>query len=211
MFLPEMSKLRPCFLVLVCSTIATASPGLSYPVDPAPVLALDPKDAAAGSYELELAHSSVTVRLSHMGLSYYTIRFNKLSGHYSYDPAHPTASKVEIAIDPTSIDTGNPKFNEIIARAYFEAAKYPTIRFTSKAIQAAGNNGTVSGILDMHGVRKPVVLNVNYRGSYGAEKPERMGFSATTAFKRSNFGMDPYVPAEGDEATIHIETEFIRN
>lgn len=63
----------------------------------------------------------------------------------------------------------------------------------------------------MHGVKKPIVLRVTYHGSARDEKPERMGFSATTSLKRSDFGVDPYVPAEGDDVTVLIVTEFRRN
>jgi polyisoprenoid-binding protein YceI len=203
-----ISRLRPYFLVLACSSVATTASGSHYPVDPAPALVLDPRGASAGDYQLEIAHSSVTARLSHMGLSFYTIRFNDLSGHYSYDPTHPRASNIHIVINPASIDTGNAKFNAMIATAYFETAKYPAITFNSNVIHVVGNRGTVAGVLEMHGVRKPIVLNVIYHGFNGAEKPERMGFSATASLKRSDFGVDPYVPAEGDAVTIMIETEF---
>lgn len=190
--------------------IVSPAPASRYPYDPAPVLERDPRRATAGEYRLEPAHSSVTVTLSHMGLSQYTLRFDGISGRYHFDPAHPTATKVEIAIDPTSIDTGNPKFDAMIARTYLEAAAYPQIRFTSMAMHAHGNRGTVTGLLDMHGIERPITLKVTYNGFYDVEKPERMGFSASATLARSVFGVDPNVPAEGDDVTIQIQSEFRR-
>jgi len=203
-------QLARTIFALATAAIASSAMGAQYPYDPAPVLVLNPKHAVAGNYKLELAHSSVTAKLSHMGLSFYTIRFNTIRGDYVYDPLHPTASKIEVVIDPASIDTGNAAFNAKIAKDYFETSRFPAINFTSEGIQAAGNHGTVTGVLDMHGVKKPIALRVVYHGSYNAEKPERMGFSATATLKRSDFGMDPNVPAEGDDMTVLIEAEFRR-
>ncbi len=206
-----MSVSRAALFGLAASLVATpAALASNYPYDPAPVIAHDPKDAAAGAYKLEPAHTSVTMKLSHMGLSFYTIRFSGVRGRYDYDPAHPTASKIEIVIDPNSIDTGDTKFDALIAKKYFNSAKFPTITFTSTDIRAIGNHGTVEGVLDLHGIKKPIVLDVTYRGFWSEEKPERMGFSATTTLKRSDFGVDPYVPAESDEVTVLIETEFLK-
>jgi polyisoprenoid-binding protein YceI len=196
------------WIVIACLAVPTATIGARFPFDPAPVLTHDPKLAAAGNYRLERAHSSVTVRLSHMGLSFYTMRLDDFSGSYSYDPRHPAGSKISIALDPASIDTGNPHFDAMIAADYLEAGKYPSISFVSTAIRARGDHGTVSGVLTMHGVSKPIILHVVYHGYFGDEKPERMGFSASTTFKRSDFGVDPNVPAEGDDAMISIEAEF---
>jgi len=115
-----------------------------------------------------------------------------------------------VSLNPASIDTGNATFDKTIASQYFESQKYPAITFRSTAIHAAGQHGTVSGVLDMHGVKKPIVLHLTYHGFDGAEKPERMGFSVTASLKRSDFGLDAYVPAEGDQVNVFIETEFRR-
>ena len=66
-------------------------------------------------------------------------------------------------------------------------------------------------MLDFHGVKKPVTLNVTYRGFTDMEGQQRMGFSAETIFNRSDFGVDAYVPLEGDEVQVLIEVEFIRS
>ncbi len=147
------------------------------------------------------------MKLSHDGMSFYTLRFNNIQGHYIYDPANPTASKVNVAIDPASIDTGDASFNAKIAKDFFESSKFPTITFDSTKIKATENRGTVEGVLDLHGVRKPVTLNVVYHGFEGV-RSGRMGFSGTTTLKRSDFGVDFYAPAEADEVTVLIEVEF---
>lgn len=173
-------------------------------------LTKDPKAAAAGEYKLDPHHASVVAKLAHMDLSRYTLRFDDIKGRFSYDPANPTGTSIEITIDPNSVDTGDQAFDKRIAGKYFEAAKYPAITFTSTAIKPAGDHGKVEGILDFHGVKKPVVLDIIYRGFTGQDTQGRMGFSGEFTFKRSEFGVGIWVPLEADDVTILIETEFVK-
>src|SRR5579875_2569333 len=169
----------------------------------------DPTAAPAGTYRLDPKHASVTLKLSHMGLSYYTMRFDKIDASYSYDPANPAGSRITVTIDPASIDTDNPPFNKEIADQFLEAGKYPTIRFTSTAIHAnAGDKGEVVGDLTFHGVTKPVTLDVIFNGTgKGMTGEQRMGFSGVATVHRSDFGVTKYVPLVGDDVTVLIETE----
>ena len=181
-------------------------------VGSAQTVSTDPSAAAAGPYVLDQAHSSVTMKVSHLGLSYYTLRFDGVSGGYTYDPAHPEATKLDVSIDAGSIDTGDPALNRQIAADIFEAAKYPTIRFVSTAVRSGGeDHGTVVGDLTFHGVTRPVTLDVIYNGAgKGAKQEERMGFSASTTLRRSDFGVTTALPLVGDEVSVGIETEFAK-
>jgi polyisoprenoid-binding protein YceI len=172
----------------------------------------DPSAAPAGTYHLDKKHASVTLKLSHMGLSYYTMRFDGIDAAYTYDPANPAASKIRVTIDPKSIDTDNAPFNAEIADQFLEAGKYPTITFVSTAVHpGAGGKGEVVGDLTFHGVTRPVVLDVVFNGTgLGMMHEQRMGFSGVTTIKRSDFGVTKYVPLVGDEVTVLIETEFTR-
>ena len=176
----------------------------------APAVNTDPSAAAAGTYSLDKAHTSVTMKVSHLGLSYYTLRFDTVSGSYAYDPVHPEAARIEVSIDPASVDTGDPAFNRQIASDIFEAAKYPVLRFVSTAVRSGGeDHGTVVGDLTFHGVTRPVTLDVVYNGAgKGARQEDRMGFSANTTLRRSDFGVTKALPMVGDEVSVAIETEF---
>jgi polyisoprenoid-binding protein YceI len=201
-----MRALHVAFLIATLG-LANATQVLATPHLAAPELRKDPRQATAGEYKLDLHHASVTMKLSHDGMSNYTLRFNGISGHYDYDPAHPTRSKIEVSIDPASIDTGDSNFNAKIAKDFLEAGKFPAITFTSTKIDAVGDHGTVEGVLDLHGVKKNLTLNVVYHG-FEPVRAGRMGFSATATLKRSDFGVDFYAPAEADEVTVLIEAEF---
>ncbi|MBD8880776.1 polyisoprenoid-binding protein [Rhodanobacter sp. 7MK24] len=166
----------------------------------------DPATAAAGTYKLDPHHTSVIAKLAHMDLSRYTLRFDDVSGSFDFNPSTASASNVDIAINPRSVDTGDPAFDKRIASKYFEADKYPTMTFTADAVKITGDHASLIGTLDFHGVKKAVVLNTTYRGF----TQSRMGFSGEAHFKRSDFGVSEWVPLEADDVTILVETEFVK-
>ena len=167
--------------------------------------------APAGAYALDPAHTSVILKVSHLGLSAYTLRMGGVKGGFSFDPAHPETSRLEVEIDAGSVDTGDAAFNRQIAEEVLETSKYPTIRFVSTAVKPGPEGrGQVVGDLTLHGQTHPVTLDVVFNG-FGATPPDRqvrMGFSADTTVRRSDFGATKYAPMVGDEVSVAIETEF---
>lgn len=211
-----MTLSRSLFAALVLS-LAGSSPAVIAGEDPTAIaeykalnITKDPKAAAGGEYKIDPHHTSVVVKLAHMDLSNYSLRFNDVKGRFSYNPANPAATAIEIVIDPQSVDTGDQTFDKRIAGKYFEAVQFPAITFTSTAIKPTGDHGKVEGVLDFHGVKKPITLTVVYHGFAGLDGQGRMGFSAEASFKRSEFGVDAWIPLEGDEVKILIETEFLK-
>jgi polyisoprenoid-binding protein YceI len=166
----------------------------------------DPAMAASGTYKLDPHHTSVLARLAHMELSHYTVRFDEVSGSFDLNPSTASASRLDIVINPSSIDTGDAAFDKKIAAKYFEADRYPTIRFSADVAKIIGGQSSVVGTLDFHGVKRPLVLNATYHGFAQA----RMGFSGEATFKRSDFGVNQWVPLEADDVTILVETEFVK-
>lgn len=196
-------------VALFTAPAALAAPGVS---------SVKPTDLPAGHYVLDKTHASVVAKLKHMGFSNYQFRFTKVDADFTYDPKAPEASKINVTIDPASVDTATGgdafglKFNkELAGDGWLEAAKYPTVTFVSTAVNVGdGQHGTVTGDLTLHGVTKPVVLDVTFNGVGSGMIPlqTRTGFSATTTIKRSEFGVSKYVPLVGDDVTLNIEVEF---
>jgi polyisoprenoid-binding protein YceI len=195
---------------ILAAVFATVMLGGSICAATAQEVNADPAAAPAGEYRLDKSHTSVTMKLTHLGLSYYTLRFDKVQGEYSYDPAHPEATKVEVTIDPASVDTGDAGFNRQIVSQVFEADKYPEIHFVSSALRSTSDGrGVLVGDLTFHGVTKTVNLDVIYNGlGHGMLHEPRMGFSASTVIRRSDFGATKYEPMVGDNVSVLIETEF---
>ncbi len=177
----------------------------------AQAISTDYASAPAGDYALDPAHTSVTLKVSHLGLSSYTFRMGGVRGGFSFDPAHPESSKLQVEIDANAVDTGDPAFNRQIADQVLQASSYPTIRFVSTAVKPGREGrGQVVGDLTLHGQTHPVTLDVVFNGFAPSpkEKAVRMGFSADATVRRSDFGATQYAPMVGDEVSIAIETEF---
>jgi polyisoprenoid-binding protein YceI len=172
----------------------------------------DPSKAPAGNYELDPRHAGLVVKVAHLGgFSRFTMRFNALTGGFTYDPANWQATKVNISIDPKSIDTEIPTFNKQVA-GFFEPDKYPAITFVTTSATGSEGKGTVTGDLTFHGVTKPVVLKTSFNASgvNPLDKGTTVGFNATTSIKRSDFGVKTYVPLIGDDVTLRISAAFER-
>jgi len=188
-------------------SLALTAPALADPSN------RDPTKVPAGAYELDPRHAGLVVKIPHMGgFSRYTMRFNALTGGFTFDPANWQATKVTINIDPKSIDTESASFNKEIA-GFFEPEKYPAITFVSTAATAGPDGkGTVTGDLTFHGVTKPVTLDATFNGSgpgmLGAGT--RVGFSGTGRIKRSDFGVTNAKQFAGDDIDLSFEIEFVK-
>lgn len=180
------------------------------------------KGLPAGDYRLDPAHASLTFRVNHLGFSHYTARFAKFDVTMKLDPAHPEKAELNATIDPKSLELNAPPagfHDELMGKTFFEADKYPGMNFKSTRIVKTGaNTARMTGDLTLHGVTRPVTLNVTFNGGYpglaGMDPHARIGFSATGTLKRSDFNMKMGIPAPGsrlgvgDDVDIAIECEF---
>lgn len=180
------------------------------------------KDMPAGVYEVDKTHASLTWKVSHVGLSNYTARFTSFDAQIKFDPTDVTKSTVIAKIDPTTLETDfvpteKKDFNKVLQsdEKWFDAAKFPTITFTSTKIEKTGDStGKIHGDLTLLGVTKPVVLDAVFNGAYVEQpfnKKPTLGFSAKTTITRSDWGMSTYAPMIGDKVDIIIEAEFNKN
>jgi polyisoprenoid-binding protein YceI len=180
-------------------------------------VASDPKQAPAGSYEVEPRHTQLVFAVSHFGLTDFYGRFDKVSGTLTFDPADPSKSTVSISIDTASVDTPNAQLNsEIQAPAIFDSAHFPAATFKSTSIARSGpNSGRITGDLTLKGIAKPVTLEATYNG--GLKSPIGgnaflIGFHATTTIRRSDFNMTSamWSPLVGDDVKLTIEALFVQ-
>ncbi|TPE64028.1 polyisoprenoid-binding protein [Sandaracinobacter neustonicus] len=177
-----------------------------------------PLSVPAGEYVLEKTHASLTWKINHLGLSYYTARFTGFDATINLDPKVVTNSSVSVTIDPRSVKTDFPfpekeDFDKVIAEKVLMAGEHPTITFQSTSLKATGKTtGKLTGNLTLMGVTKPVTLDVTLNGA--KEHPMRkvpvLGVSATGSFKRSDFGSNFLLGPVGDEITVLIELEFLK-
>lgn len=166
---------------------------------------------AADTYTIDPTHTQVEFTYSHFGFSNITGRFDKVESEFTFDAADPTRSSVKVTIPVDSISTGVEKLDgHLLSADFFDAEKYPTATFTSTGVTVAGEGRlAVAGDLTIHGVTKPVVMDVtiNKVGDHPMSKKPAAGFDASFDIKRSEFGVGGYAPAVSDEVRIEITVE----
>jgi polyisoprenoid-binding protein YceI len=147
--------------------------------------------AAPTTWNIDTNHSSVDFSVRHL-FSKVPGKFTKFSGTIVYDPAKPAASSVKAEIDASTINTANERRDKHLkSEDFFDVAKYPTLTFESTKVTPNGENKLkVDGNLTMHGVTKPVVLDVSFLGSGpGPQGGQVSGFEAVTKVNRKDFNI----------------------
>ena len=169
--------------------------------------------AAPENYVIDSNHTKPRFSYSHFGYSTQLSRFDKATGKITIDKEAKKGS-VDVVIDTQSVNTGYALFNEHIqGDDYLATAKYPTATFKSNKVNFEGDKVTsVDGELTLKGVTKPVTLKVTsfLCMPQPMAKKDACGANATTQVKRSDFNMGKNAPYVGDEVTIDIPIESIK-
>ena len=166
----------------------------------------------AVTYTFEPEHTQGVVRWNHLGFANPTAQFNNVQGTLEFDRSDPTRSSVMVTIPLTSMSTGVPGLNEDFQSSdFFDFAKFPAATFKSSKVEKGARPDTlkVLGDLSLHGITKPVALDVtiNKIGINPRNQVPTVGFEAMATLKRSDFGLGLYVPQVSDEIQIHITAE----
>jgi len=172
------------------------------------------------TWTIDPAHSLIEFAVRHLMITTVKGRFAGVEGTVQLDEADPAFADVDVRIDAATIDTREPQRDTHLRSAdFFDVERFPHITFTAKRpIAGRGGEFTLAGDLTVHGVRKPVVLAVNEEGR--GKDPwggERLGFSATTKIKRSEFGLTWNQALEaggvlvGDEIKISLDLELLKS
>jgi len=173
-----------------------------------------PAFAAPETFTIDNGHTFPRFSYSHFGFSVQMSRFDKTSGTVVLDSAAKTGS-VDVTIDTKSVDTGFAVFNgHIQGEDFLDTARYPTATFKSTAVHFDGDVPTaVDGNLTIKGVTKPVTLTVTSfkQGVNPIVNKDEVGANATVTIKRSEFGAGKYAPNVGDDVTITLAVEALKN
>jgi polyisoprenoid-binding protein YceI len=160
-------------------------------------------------------HSEVDFSITHLSVSKVHGRFGAVNATIVYNEADVTKSTVTATIGVGTVDTGvDQRNNHLKSADFFDVATMPTATFTSTSVAKNGDHLTVTGNLTLHGVTKPVVLDVEGPTTPVAAQGGKLhsGFSATTKLDRSAFGIGPKFAAAmvGDDVTLDIELEVVK-
>jgi polyisoprenoid-binding protein YceI len=169
--------------------------------------------AAPETYVIDGSHTFPRFSYSHFGLSTQLSRFDKTTGKIVLDKEAKTGS-VDVVIDTKSVNTGFDIFNgHIQGEDFLDTAKYPTATFKSTKVRFEGDKPVaVEGDLTIKGVTKPVTLTITsfINQPHPMMKKDAIGANATTKISRTEFNAGKYAPNVGDEVTIDLAVEAIK-
>lgn len=157
-------------------------------------------------YDLDAMHTSVVFKIKHMGKSYVYGLFTDASGKFTVDEADAARSSFDITIKTASVNTGNAKRDDHLRSPdFFNAKEFPNITFKSTKVSGGKDGLSVAGNLTLHGVTKPVTLELKKVG--GDDKG--IGYEGGLSVKRSDFGMDKSVGPDSDTVAIILSFEGV--
>jgi polyisoprenoid-binding protein YceI len=171
------------------------------------------------NWKLDPTHSGVHFSVRHLMVSKVRGSFKAYEVDLAFDPKNPEAGKVDVSVDVASIDTKEEKRDGHLKSAdFFDVEKYPRMTFKSARVEVKdASNYLVHGDLSIHGVTKPVTLDVEFAGE--AKDPwgnSKAGFSAHTSISRKDFGLEWNQALEtggvlvGDKVEISIDLELVK-
>jgi polyisoprenoid-binding protein YceI len=165
----------------------------------------------AADYTIDPTHSHILFTIDHLGFAKIDGLFSDFSGSIGFDPNNVPGSKLNVTIKTESLQTQfAPRDKDLKGADWFNVTEFPEMTYVgSDFAKKDDHSGTVTGKLTLHGVTKPVTLNVvvNKVGQNPLDKIDSAGFSARGTLKRSDFGMKTYLGAIGDDVDLIIEIE----
>jgi len=179
----------------------------------ASLLTTAPLQAAEYEIDTKGAHASIQFRISHLGTSWLTGRFNTFTGSFNYDAANPAAASVNVEIDVNSFDSNHAERDKHIrGDEYLDVAKHPKATFKSTSYTPnKDNTGVMKGILTLYGTSKEISIDVNKVGE--GEDPwggYRAGFAGTTEIQPKDFGMNYQLGPAAETVYLELHIEGIR-
>ncbi|HEY6032810.1 MAG TPA: YceI family protein [Kofleriaceae bacterium] len=170
-------------------------------------------------WNIDGSHSTAEFSVRHLMITNVKGRFGTLSGTVDYDPEKPEASQTDVTIDATSIDTRDEKRDaHLRSPDFFDVEKFPSLTFKSTSVVKTDDGFAATGDLTIHGVTKPVTLEVEGPSDQNKDPwgNTRIGASATAKINRKDFGLNWNAALEaggvlvGEQVKISIEVSLVQ-
>lgn len=170
--------------------------------------------AQTSTWNIDPAHSEVDFTVRHMSISNVHGQFGGIKGTIVGNTSDAAKSNVSVTIDLSTIDTGvSARDNDLKSANFFDVAQFPTATFTSTSVSGSGTHLTVHGNLTLHGVTRPVQLEVEGPSATitGMDHKPHAGYSATATIDRKDFGIGSKYPDSivGDQIKLTIDLEAV--
>ena len=186
---------------------------------PALLLVLACAPTAAGEpprYAFDPVHTRVMFAIDHAGFSKAIGTISGSQGSLQFDADDWASARLDVLVPMDRLDMGDSGWSaSVFAPRFLDVKRYPQARFvaTDGMQRGTGNRGRACGQLTLHGVTRPLCLDVvfNKAGRYPLPPFRRtIGFSATATLKRSDYGMTSWQSLVGDDIELRIEAELFR-
>ena len=169
---------------------------------------------AQSTWKNDPMHSKLGFTITHLMVSDVDGIFKDFSCTIVASKPDFSDAKFDLTVNTTSVNTDvDYRDNDLRSANYFDVAKFPTMTFTSTGITAVSSNHyKLTGNLTLHGVTKPVTMDLWYRGTIvnPMSKKDDAGFKLTGVIKRSDFGFAPQAGSAmlSDDVTVTANGEF---
>ena len=132
--------------------------------------------------------------------------FKTFEAAINFDETKLATSTVVITIDVASLNTGNAVQNRhSIGADWFDATKYPKIKFTSSSFEKSGTGYVVKGKMEVKGKTKDVAIPFTFSKSGTTGE-----FSSTFTIKRSDYGVGAASTDVADEMKVEIKVPVVK-
>ncbi len=179
------------------------------------ILSLVTINATADDYVIDNKgmHASIQFKISHLGYSWLWGRFNDFNGSFSYDKNKPETSTIEVIINPGSVDSNHAERDKHLrGKKFLDVEKYPQAKFVSTSFtQNEDDTGILKGDFTLHGVTKPITINVMYIGE--GKDPwggYRIGFEGASKITLADFGIIKNLGPASKELDLIFAIEGVR-
>jgi polyisoprenoid-binding protein YceI len=172
------------------------------------------------TYQIDPAHSGVHFSIRHLMIATVRGSFSGLKGTVVQDPDDPSATTLEAEVDVNTINTNDEKRDgHLKSPDFFDTEQYPVMTYKSTKVTAGdGADFTIIGDLTLHGVTKPVTLNVEEVSEEITDPwgKARIGATAKGKLKRTDFGLSWNAALEaggamlGDEVKIEFDIQLVK-
>jgi len=168
---------------------------------------------AADVYKLDPVHSVAVFKTKHLGVSYTYGLAPNLEGEFTYDPDNPEACAITVTAPALDITTEHRERDDhVLGEDFLNAVEHRTMQFRGTGFKKTGESTyEVTGDLTILAVTKPITIEAEFVGCGPVQEGEiRCGFDARFTIKRSDFGISAYLGPVGDEVTLMVGIEGIK-
>jgi polyisoprenoid-binding protein YceI len=171
--------------------------------------------AQTSTWKSDPAQSKVNFIIRHLSVTDVHGSIGDVDATIHYDAGDVTKSSVAATMRVTTVTTGEDgRDDEIKSSDFLGIDQFPTATFTSTSVSKNGSGLWIRGNLTLHGVTKPVVLDVQGPTPpvQGRDNRPQSSFTATTTIDRTTFNIGNNYPAAvvGDQVKLQIDLKIIK-